>query len=99
MKVLIVLAHPEHRSFNGAVFRTAVETLSAAGHEVRTSDLHATETCGFAEDIEEEIQKIYWCDLVIWQFPLWWFGKFQTGSPNGLTNWSQNRNDTVLNRF
>ena len=41
MKILIVLAHPEHQSFNGAMFRTAVETLSAAGHEVRTSDLHA----------------------------------------------------------
>ena len=104
MKILVVLAHPEHQSFNGAMFRTAVETLSAAGHEVRTSDLHAmafdpvsgrhnflaakdpdyfkqqieemhaTETYGFAEDIEEEIQKIEWCDLMIWQFPLWWFG-------------------------
>ena len=41
MKILVVLAHPEHQSFNGAMFRTAVETLSAAGHEVKTSDLHA----------------------------------------------------------
>ena len=86
------------------MFRTAVETLSAAGHEVKTSDLyamqfdpvsgrhnflsakdpdyfkqqieemHATETYGFADDVEEEIQKIEWCDLMIWQFPLWWFG-------------------------
>ena len=88
MKILIVLAHPEHQSFNGAMFRTAVETLSAAGHEVRTSDLHAmqfnpvsgrhnflsakdpdyfkqqieemhaSETYVFADDIEEEIQKL-----------------------------------------
>ena len=85
MKVLVVLAHPEHQSFNGAMFRTAVEELAAAGHEVKTSDLHAvqfdpvsgrhnflsardpdyfkqqieemhaTETYGFAEDLEEEI--------------------------------------------
>lgn len=41
MKIFIVVAHPERQSFNGAMFRTAVETLSAAGHEVRTSDLHA----------------------------------------------------------
>ena len=41
MKILIVLAHPEHQSFNGAMFRTAVETLSKEGHEVKTSDLHA----------------------------------------------------------
>jgi len=104
MNVFIVLAHPEHKSFNGAMFRTAVDTLSADGHEVRTSDLyampfnpvsgrhnfitvkdpdyfkqqieemHATEAYGFADDIEAEIQKMEWCDLMIWQFPLWWFG-------------------------
>lgn len=104
MKVFAVLAHPEHQSFNAAMFRTAVETLTAEGHEVRTSDLcampfnpvsgrhnfitvkdpdyfkqqieemYATETYGFADDVEAEIQKIEWCDLMIWQFPLWWFG-------------------------
>jgi len=104
MKILIVFAHPEHQSFNGALFRTAVETLTAAGHEVKTSDLyamgfnpasdrhnfitlkdpdyfkqqteemHATETYGFAEDVEDEISKLEWCELMIWQFPLWWFG-------------------------
>lgn len=31
--------------------------------------MHATEASGFAEDIENEIQKIEWCDLMIWQFP------------------------------
>jgi NAD(P)H dehydrogenase (quinone) len=104
MKVFVVLAHPEHQSFNGAMFRAAVDTLGAAGHDVRTSDLHAmqfdpvsgrhnfmtvkdadyfkqqieelhaSESYGFAEEIEQEIQKIEWCDLMIWQFPLWWFG-------------------------
>ena len=104
MKAFVVLAHPEHQSFNGAMFRTAVDTLSAEGHEVKASDLyamqfdpasgrnnfmsmkdpdyfkqqieelHASESYGFAEEIEREIQKIEWCDLMIWQFPLWWFG-------------------------
>ncbi len=104
MKIFIVLAHPEHKSFNGAMFRTALDTFTAEGHEVQTSDLyampfnpvsgrhnfmtvkdldyfkqqieemHATETYGFADDIEAEIRKIEWCDLMIWQFPLWWFG-------------------------
>jgi putative NADPH-quinone reductase len=40
MKTFIILAHAEPRSFNGAMFQTAVETLNAAGHEVRTSDLY-----------------------------------------------------------
>ncbi|WP_222597074.1 NAD(P)H-dependent oxidoreductase [Chitinophaga pinensis] len=35
--------------------------------------MHATEVAGFALDIEAEQQKVEWCDLMIWQFPLWWF--------------------------
>ena len=104
MNVLIVFAHPESRSFNGALFDAAVMTLRAAGHTVATSDLyrmdfnpvsdrrnftstkeadflklqieemHATEEGGFAPDIEAELQKVEQADLMIWQFPLWWFG-------------------------
>ena len=104
MKAFIVLAHAEPKSFNGAMFQTAVQTLIDCGHEVRTSDLcamqfrptsdrrnftsvkdpqffkqqieemHASEVGGFAPDIEAELQKVEWCDLMIWQFPLWWFG-------------------------
>ena len=104
MNVFLVLAHPERRSFNGAMFDTAVETLSAAGHVVATSDLYrmgfdpvssrrnftsvrdasylklqseemyATETGGFAPEIEAEIAKVEAAALMIWQFPLWWFG-------------------------
>lgn len=103
MKILIVLAHPEPQSMNGALFTTAIETLEAAGHEVKTSNLyamrfnpvsdssnftrlqneaffkqqleevHATETGSFADEVEQEQQKVEWCDLMIWQFPLWWF--------------------------
>lgn len=103
MKVFVVYWHPEPRSFNAALFRTACATLAAAGHEVRTSDLYAmrfdpvsgrrnfttvkdadylqlqveemyaTELNGFSEEIESEIRKVEWCELMIWQFP-WWFG-------------------------
>jgi len=103
MNVFVVYWHPEPRSFNAAMFRTACTTLAAAGHELRTSDLHAmrfdpvsgrknfttvkdpdylqlqveemyaTEMNGFSEEIESEIAKIEWCELMIWQFP-WWFG-------------------------
>ncbi|MFY9954334.1 hypothetical protein [Bradyrhizobium sp.] len=46
MKIFIVLAHPEHQSFNGAMFRTAVDTLSAAPDyfKQQIEELHATET-------------------------------------------------------
>ena len=36
--------------------------------------MHATEVGGFAPEVEAELRKAEWCDLMIWQFPLWWFG-------------------------
>ena len=41
MRVFIVFAHPEPRSFNGALFHTAVDSLRSVGHEVTVSDLYA----------------------------------------------------------
>ncbi|KAJ8101615.1 flavoprotein-like protein [Lipomyces tetrasporus] len=41
MKVLLVFAHPEPRSFNGALRDIAVEELKAQGHEVQVSDLYS----------------------------------------------------------
>jgi putative NADPH-quinone reductase len=103
VKVLIVFAHPELKSFNGALFQQAIATLKAAGHDVQYSDLYAmgfdpvsnrhnfnstkdpnyfkqqleemyaTDVKGFVPEIEVELQKLEWCDLMIWQFPLWWF--------------------------
>ncbi len=39
MNALIVLAHPEPRSFNAALAEAAREAMTAAGHEVVVSDL------------------------------------------------------------
>lgn len=104
MNVFLILAHPERRSFNGAMFDTAAETLRGAGHTVATSDLyrigfdpvssrrnfttvhdpdylklqaeelHASEHAGFVPELEAELAKLEAADLVVWQFPLWWFG-------------------------
>ncbi|MCO5159309.1 MAG: NAD(P)H-dependent oxidoreductase [Aquamicrobium sp.] len=105
MNVLIVYAHPEPKSFNGAMKHLAVETLAAAGHEVVVSDLYAMgfdpvagradmtgeltdpeffslaaeqtaacQTGRIAPDIAAEMEKLKRADLVIFQFPVWWFG-------------------------
>ena len=104
MNVLIVHAHPEPASFNGAMTRVAVEVLTGQGHIVTVSDLyalefhaasdrsnfatvaegdyfkpqteevHASQHGGFAPDLEAEITKLEACDLLIFQFPIWWFG-------------------------
>ena len=103
MKVLIVFAHPEPDSFNGAMKTVAVEALSEAGHSVVVSDLYAegfsavagpadvTERASderfdlgmeqmnaannncFAADIKGEIDRLFDADLLILQFPMWWY--------------------------
>jgi NAD(P)H dehydrogenase (quinone) len=103
MRVLIVYAHEEPRSFNGALKELAVSVLSDAGHEVKVSDLYAmhfnpvggkddftslkdTEFFKYQleqsnamiqgtlkEDIRAEQEKVLWADILILQFPLWWF--------------------------
>jgi NAD(P)H dehydrogenase (quinone) len=35
---------------------------------------YATENDGFSPDIKAEMEKLFWCDVLIFQFPLWWFG-------------------------
>ena len=104
MNALIIHAHPEPNSFNGALTRTAVSYFADNGHTVQVSDLYAmhfnpvsdrknfttvdnptyfkqqleelyaTEHNGFSAEIRTEIEKLEWCDLLILQFPLWWFG-------------------------
>lgn len=41
MNILIVFAHPERHSLNGALLDVAISALQAQGHEVRVSDLYA----------------------------------------------------------
>ena len=40
----------------------------------QAEEAHATENEGFAADVEAEIQKLESADVVIFSFPLWWFG-------------------------
>ncbi|WCT12454.1 NAD(P)H-dependent oxidoreductase [Mucilaginibacter jinjuensis] len=103
MNILIVYAHPEPQSLNGAMYRTAIEHLTKLGHQVKTTDLYAmqfdpvsdrknfatvsnpdyfkqqaeelyaNEHNGFSAEIAAEQEKVEWCNLMIFQFPLWWF--------------------------
>lgn len=41
MNVLIIYAHPEPQSFNGALKNLAVSELTSLGHQVKVSDLYA----------------------------------------------------------
>lgn len=105
MHILIVYAHPEPTSFNGAMKDLAVDTLTAQGHTVEVSDLYAmgwnavagpadidgplsesdrfslareqtvaVEAGTMAAEIKAEQDKVVRADMVIFQFPVWWFG-------------------------
>ena len=40
MKVLIIFAHPDRRSFNGSLLKETVSQFESEGHEVKVSDLY-----------------------------------------------------------
>lgn len=103
MKVLIVHAHPEPKSFCSSMKNLMVERFVAQGHEVTVSDLYdmkfnpVASAADFAtrtdpdylvyaleqrnafkagtidSDIELEVAKVLAADLVVLNFPLFWF--------------------------
>lgn len=103
MNVLIVFAHPDPRSLNGALRDAAIEELRAQHHDVRVSDLYAMDWKSTVDhtdfpslpvghrlhvaaasgsavaegsltaDVKAEQEKLLWADMVILQFPLWWY--------------------------
>jgi len=48
----------------------------------KLEEIYASETRGFTAEIEAEMQKLEGCNLMLWQFPLWWFGL-----PAALKGW------------
>ena len=112
MKVLIVHAHPEPKSFTAALRDQSIATLEAQGHEVQVSDLYAmnwnpvagaddfssrenpeylvyaleqrlgVKSQSLAPDIQQELDKLLWADLLILNFPIFWFS-----APAMLKGW------------
>ena len=37
-------------------------------------EAHASATNGYAPDLQAEMDKLAWCDVLVFQFPLWWLG-------------------------
>lgn len=83
MNVLIIYAHPNPTSFNAALRDLALRVLSQAGHSILLSDLYtmrfnpvlsAQELQGDLREIQSEIEKVRRADLLLFQFPDWWYG-------------------------
>lgn len=54
--------------------RNFTSVKDKAYYKQQIEELHATEVGGFVPELAAEQEKLEWCDLMIWQFPLWWFG-------------------------
>jgi modulator of drug activity B len=53
---------------NAFLAQTIATHLTGAGHEVRTTEIVA----GY--DVEQEVEKHLWADIIITQSPVYWFG-------------------------
>jgi NAD(P)H dehydrogenase (quinone) len=54
--------------------RNFAEAKDAGYFKQQVEEKHASDGAGFAPDVEAEYGKLAAADLMIWQFPLWWFG-------------------------
>lgn len=96
MNAYVVYCHPDPASFTAAVCRRAIDTLEAAGHQVRMSDLYVDDfepAMSLYEKVnhltprrEPEIagycESLQWCDTLLFIYPTWW-----SGQPAMLTGW------------
>lgn len=103
MRVLLVHAHPEPKSFSSAMRDVACDQLTRDGHLVTVSDLYANkfnpvageddfsdrknpdylvysleqrngwQSKTIAPDIEREVKRVLDCDLLVLNFPIFWF--------------------------
>lgn len=57
-----------HGQYNSTLHDAALAFLDRAGFDVKTTFIDG----GY--DVEEEVQKFLWADVVIYQMPGWWMG-------------------------
>jgi len=51
-----------------------VERVNPDQYEYRAEMKHALKGTGYVPEIESEQEKLRWCNALILQFPMWWFG-------------------------
>jgi NAD(P)H dehydrogenase (quinone) len=84
--VLLVLAHPNPESLNGATAKSIQSALEDAGHHVRYKDLYrmnfdpvlgmrdftAWSEGTVPDDVKREQEDISWADGFAFIYPIWW---------------------------
>jgi len=89
MKVLVVVTHPNAKSFNHALLAHVSKGLKLAGHEVKIKDLYEENFDPVLKEndlaqiqngtipahIKKEQDELLWADGLVFIYPLWWFGR------------------------
>ncbi|AZG44307.1 Glutathione-regulated potassium-efflux system ancillary protein KefF [Gordonia insulae] len=79
MRALWVVAHLDERSLTKHLYTVGTQVLQDNGWDVARSDLYAMDWDPVlrdegGHDVEAEQRKLCASDLVVLQFPLWWYG-------------------------
>ncbi len=96
MRVLVVYCHPNSDSFTGAMRDRTMTALTAAGHDIRLTDLYAdgfdpTLSCderrthkepGVAPALQRYADDLRWAQALVLVYPTWW-----RGQPAMLKGW------------
>jgi NAD(P)H dehydrogenase (quinone) len=98
MKLLLVFCHPDPDSYGAALRDTAVQTLEAAGHDLRQIDLYAegfdpvftraekqtylTDTARNIEGVAAHVEALRWAEGWVVIYPTWFYG-----APAMLKGW------------
>jgi putative NADPH-quinone reductase len=84
MKISVILAHPDRKSFNHAIAAAAVEALKRGGHDVRFHDLCAERFDAYlpasefpkgaavSPEVERHCREIAEADGIVVVHPNWW---------------------------
>lgn len=90
VKVLLVYANPNPKSFNHAILETMDHALKEAGHETKVKNLYAMDYKVILDgedmaqiygqkitppDIKAEQDDILWADGLVIMYPVWWYGQ------------------------
>ena len=96
MRSLVVYTHPDPSSYCAALRDKVVAGLTAAGHEVRVTDLYAEGfdplftaaehaahlDVGAHPHAAAHVADLQWCDQLVLVYPTWW-----SGQPAMLKGW------------
>lgn len=83
MKILIIYAHPNPKSFNSALLESFLKGAKAAKHDIKVIDLYKDDfnpvlsNAELHREMQDDVKKyqemIEWADYMVFIFPIFWY--------------------------